>query len=97
MGLAFYNSVALDINFTGALYKKILNVPLTLNDVCEFDPSLGAGLKQLLEYEGDVKTDYQRTFSVEVVDPLGKLNSFDLVPNGSEILVDLTNRQGYGF
>lgn len=38
MGLAFYNGVSLDINFTPILYKKILGSPLTLSDLSKFDP-----------------------------------------------------------
>jgi ubiquitin-protein ligase E3 A len=40
IGLAFYNGVPLDINFPPALYKKILNCPLSLDDVMAFDPVL---------------------------------------------------------
>ena len=38
IGLAFYNGVALDINFPPALYKKILSTPVNLEDVVVFDP-----------------------------------------------------------
>lgn len=37
IGLAFYNGVALDINFTVALYKKILKIPVSLEDLAEYD------------------------------------------------------------
>ncbi|KAJ3367951.1 putative E3 ubiquitin-protein ligase HTD2 [Kappamyces sp. JEL0680] len=95
IGLAFYNSVPLDINFAPALYKKILGVPLSIDDVAGLDADLGAGLKQLLAYEGDVEQDYSRTFSVDTITPLGKRGVFDLIPNGSEIPVTKDNRQDF--
>ena len=40
MGLAFYNGVHLDINFTPAVYKRLLKNQITLRDLKEFDPVL---------------------------------------------------------
>jgi ubiquitin-protein ligase E3 A len=95
LGLAFYNGIALDINFAPALYKKLLHIPLTLDDLAEFDPSLAAGLSQLVQYEGDVENVYCRTFSIEIENPLGKHIKFDLVPDGDQVPVTSENRQDY--
>ena len=38
IGLAFYNGVALAINFPPALYKKLLSYPVSLEDVIAYDP-----------------------------------------------------------
>jgi ubiquitin-protein ligase E3 A len=48
---------------------------------------MGAGLKKLLSYEGNVEEDYSRTFSVDTLTPLGKRGTVNLVPNGSNIPV----------
>ena len=53
---------------------------------------MGAGLKKLLAYEGNVEEDYARTFSVDTLTPLGKRGTVDLVPNGSNIPVTSENR-----
>ncbi|KAJ3257265.1 hypothetical protein HK103_004819 [Boothiomyces macroporosus] len=94
IGLAFYNGVALDINFTAAVYKKLVNTPVQLSDLTEWDPALGKGLAQLLDYEGDVEQDFGRTFSIDMITVLGKRVSIDLVKNGSEIMVTNSNREG---
>ncbi|KAJ3314833.1 putative E3 ubiquitin-protein ligase HTD2 [Boothiomyces sp. JEL0838] len=95
IGLAFYNGVALDINFTAAVYKKLVNTPVQLSDLTEWDPALGKGLAQLLDYEGDVEQDFGRTFSIDMITVLGKRVSIDLVKNGSEIMVTNSNREEY--
>jgi ubiquitin-protein ligase E3 A len=95
LGLAIYNGIALDINFTPALYKKLLKIPLTLEDLATFDPSLAAGLNQLLHYEGDVENDYCRTFTTEIENPLGKHIKFELIPDGDCTPVTAENRQDY--
>lgn len=38
LGLAFYNGIALDINFTPALYKKLLKMQVEIEDLIAFDP-----------------------------------------------------------
>ncbi|KAJ3275509.1 putative E3 ubiquitin-protein ligase HTD2 [Terramyces sp. JEL0728] len=95
IGLAFYNGVALDINFASAVYKKLVNSSVQLADLTEWDPALGKGLNQLLDYEGDVEQDFARTFSIDMVTVLGKRVSVDLVNNGSEIMVTNANREEY--
>jgi hypothetical protein len=38
IGLAFYNGVTLDFNFTTAIYKRLLGQSATLNNLKAFDP-----------------------------------------------------------
>jgi hypothetical protein len=38
LGLAVYNSVILDVHFPLALYKKLMTVPVTLQDLRQLDP-----------------------------------------------------------
>ena len=71
MGLAVYNSIILDIHFPAICYKKLLSpavVPYnnpratvgvttaTLDDLSATMPELAHGLRELLEYEGNVST-----------------------------------------
>ncbi len=95
-GLALYNNVILDVSFPLALYKKILNIPLKLNDLTEFDMELYTGLKQLLNYspKEDIQYIYCRNFDV-TYDDLGVTKTIELVPNGSEIEVTGDNRELY--
>jgi hypothetical protein len=38
LGLAIYNGVILDINFPLCLFKKLLNIPVSLTDLADLDP-----------------------------------------------------------
>jgi ubiquitin-protein ligase E3 A len=38
IGLAIYNGVILDIHFPVAVYKKLMDVPVTLGDLAQLDP-----------------------------------------------------------
>lgn len=40
-GLAIYNQTIIDLPFPLALYKKLLDKPVNLDDLREFDPPLG--------------------------------------------------------
>ncbi|XP_033114006.1 probable E3 ubiquitin-protein ligase HECTD2, partial [Anneissia japonica] len=77
MGLAVYNSTILDIRFPQCTYKKLLSpavvpfnnpraevgkCPLNFEDFKLVKPDLANGLKELLEYEGNVEDDLCMTF-----------------------------------
>ncbi len=64
LGLAIYNSVILDVRFPLVVYKKLLGIKSTLDDLCVLKPVLGRGLKQLLSFEGDVENTYMRSFAI---------------------------------
>lgn len=65
VGMAIYNFQIIDLPFPLALYKKILNEPLTLSDLCELDPTLGNSLKDLLGYVGeDMEDVFSLTFEI---------------------------------
>jgi len=40
-GLAIYNFIIIDLPFPVALYKKLLNEPITLQDFKDLDPMVG--------------------------------------------------------
>ncbi|CAE1250212.1 HECTD2 [Acanthosepion pharaonis] len=109
MGLAVYNSIMLDIRFPACCYKKLLSpavVPynnpkmpvgvaqLTLQDLQLVHPDIANGLKELLEYEGDVQEDFGLTFQVSYTE-LGCVKTHPLKTNGENIFVTNSNRGGY--
>ncbi|KAG2184976.1 hypothetical protein INT43_000889, partial [Umbelopsis isabellina] len=94
LGLAVYNSVILDVHFPLALYKKLMVVPVTLQDLRQLDPGLGRGLQQLLYYEGNVEVAYDRSFQIDK-DVWGCINTFDLKENGASIKLTNENRQEF--
>jgi len=53
MGLAIYNGVLLDVHFPRALYRKMLGMHMTLEDLKEVDPEMGDSMQALLDYDGD--------------------------------------------
>lgn len=109
MGLAVYNSIILDIRFPPCCYKKLLSpavvpfhdphatvgiAPLGLKDLMEAMPDLGRGLKELLEYEGDVEEDLCQTFQISYT-VFGEVITHSLKPRGDRIPVTKQNRQEY--
>lgn len=66
----------------------------TLDDLAVFRPSLARGLRQLLEFEGDVGEVFCRSFSVEI-DRFGQLATVVLVPGGENIPVTNANRRDF--
>ena len=65
LGLAFFNNVILDIKFPLVIYKKILNIPLELEDLMEIDKELYNNLKFLVDTkENNLKDSLDTTFTV---------------------------------
>ncbi|TMW64427.1 hypothetical protein Poli38472_013049 [Pythium oligandrum] len=94
LGLAIYNAVILDLQFPHIVYKKLMQCPLSLADVEIAMPALGKGLRQLLEFDGNVEEVFQRNFeySYEVY---GAVKTVELKPGGSSIAVTNENRDEY--
>ena len=79
----------LDVHLPPVAYRRLVGVRPTLADLCELSPSLGRGLRQLLEWEGagdqDVEYIFCRNFVVEYEDPSnggvgGGMRSVELMP-----------------
>jgi hypothetical protein len=78
LGLAFFNNVILDIKFPSVIYKKILGLETTLNDLREIDPELFNNLNYLLTTkETNLKETLCSTFTV-IVDQFGEKISVPL-------------------
>lgn len=96
LGLALFNGVLLDVHLPKVLYKKLLQLPVNIEDISSLDGPLYKGLQQLLTYSPPeaVEDVFCRTFNVEW-DEFGAKQSYDLIPNGSSIAVTGDNRQLY--
>ncbi|XP_070834216.1 probable E3 ubiquitin-protein ligase HECTD2 [Chaetodon trifascialis] len=108
MGLAVYNSIALDIHFPLYCYRKLLTPPTvpsdqnalvgnataTLDDLQQIMPELAHGLGELLSYEGNVEEDFYLTFQV-FQEEMGMVKSYNLKPGGDKIPVTKQNRKEY--
>lgn len=64
-----------------------------LNNACNTMQSLSRGLKQLLNFDGDVASEFERTFQVDIR-LYDKVISADLVRDGSQIYLNNDNRHG---
>lgn len=63
MGIAVYNCINLPINMPLAFYRKLLGFKVNkLEHIQDGWPDLEKGLRQLLEYDGDVTEDIGRTY-----------------------------------
>ncbi|XP_056109533.1 probable E3 ubiquitin-protein ligase HERC3 [Rhinichthys klamathensis goyatoka] len=85
-GMALYNHHYVNIDFPLALFKKLLQLSPTLNDLEELSPVEARSLKSLLEEEEDVVDVLFLDFTVK---------GQELVPNGGQIPVTKVNRQKY--
>ncbi|XP_077469931.1 putative E3 ubiquitin-protein ligase HECTD2 isoform X2 [Stigmatopora argus] len=108
MGLAVYNSIALDIHFPLYCYRKLLTPPTapcdpngpvgmataTLDDLRQIAPELAHGLQELLDYDGNVEEDFYLTFQVSQ-EEMGVVKSYNLKPGGDKIAVTKHNRKEY--
>ncbi|KAL7317024.1 hypothetical protein PS15m_003429 [Mucor circinelloides] len=94
LGLAVYNSVILDLHFPLALYKKVMDVEVGLQDLKQLDPSLGKGLERLLSFDGDVESEYDRSFQVDL-QSFGHIFTCDLKPSGSKVQLNNENRSEF--
>uniref|UniRef100_A0A8C1U7T7 HECT domain-containing protein n=1 Tax=Cyprinus carpio TaxID=7962 RepID=A0A8C1U7T7_CYPCA len=86
-GMALYNQHYINLDFPLALYKKLLQLSPTLNDLEELSPVEARSLKSLLEEDED-----------EVVEMLFldfMVKGQELIPNGNQIPVTKSNRQKY--
>ncbi|KAM8967986.1 probable E3 ubiquitin-protein ligase HERC6 isoform X1 [Sarcophilus harrisii] len=88
-GLSIVNGNVANLPFPLALYKKLLNQKLSLEDLQELSPKFD-NLKLLLDENAKSIEDFLMYFSIHWV---GK--DVDLIPNGSSVLVNKTNRKDF--
>uniref|UniRef100_F7D2M5 HECT and RLD domain containing E3 ubiquitin protein ligase 3 n=1 Tax=Xenopus tropicalis TaxID=8364 RepID=F7D2M5_XENTR len=94
-GLAIYNFTVVDLYFPLALYKKLLNVQPTLEDLKELSPTEGRSLQELLDYpEDDVDDVFCLNFTI-CRESYGLAERRPLVAGGDHITVTKDNRQQF--
>ncbi|KAF2227554.1 hypothetical protein BDZ85DRAFT_4794 [Elsinoe ampelina] len=110
LGLAIYNSTILDVALPSFAFRKLMasapsspstisapvknNMSYTLDDLAEYRPSLAAGLRQLLDYEGDVENTYLWSFTVPI-ERYGVITDQPLIPGGENKAVTNANRHEF--
>ncbi|WYZ37275.1 hypothetical protein EsH8_II_000781 [Colletotrichum jinshuiense] len=110
LGLAIYNSTILDVALPPFAFRKLLaaapsssagpsahprpTMNYTLEDLAEYRPRLASGLKQLLEYDGDVEDTFMLDFVVDV-EKYGIVTQIPLCPGGERKPVTNANRGEY--
>lgn len=109
-GLAIYNSTILDVAFPPFAFRKLLTaapapspglstqprpvMAYTLDDLAEFRPRLAKGLRQLLDFDGDVESTFCLDFVIDV-DKYGYTERVPLCPGGLTRPVTNSNRREY--
>ncbi|KAI1381493.1 hypothetical protein F4677DRAFT_127461 [Hypoxylon crocopeplum] len=110
LGLAIYNSTILDVAFPPFAFRKLLasapspvagapahsrpTMNYTLDDLAEFRPVLARGLRQLLDFEGDVQSTFCLDFVIEI-EKYGTRVRVPLCPGGESKMVTNANRREY--
>ena len=94
-GLAIYNNIILDVKFPITVYRKLLGLKPTLEDMKECDPELYKNLKFLKETKDDnLKEELDSDFTI-VDDKFGEKVVINLKENGDKIQVDKSNKDEY--
>ena len=91
LGKALSEEYLISVHFTTALYKLILGIPLSLQDLEQVDPQL---YKSLTEVENEDPTDLYLTFSVQE-ENFGEMKTYELVEGGEEVEVTEENKKDY--
>jgi E3 ubiquitin-protein ligase HECTD2 len=109
LGLAIYNSTILDVALPPFAFRKLLfaaplpAVPIsqprqtmtyTLDDLAEYRPGLARGLRQLLDYDGDVESAFALDFAIDTT-RYGAVDQIPLCPGGLHRPVTNANRREY--
>ncbi|XP_067840547.1 probable E3 ubiquitin-protein ligase HERC4 [Heptranchias perlo] len=94
--LALYHGFVANFHFPSALYKKLLNVRPTLDDLKELSPILGRNLQELLNYEyDDVEEIFCLDFTIRKEMDDGSTVEYQLIPNGKNVPVQKHNRKQF--
>ncbi|KAK0723137.1 hypothetical protein B0T26DRAFT_740165 [Lasiosphaeria miniovina] len=108
-GLAIYNSTILDVALPPFAFRKLLMAApspavttsqprqammYTLDDLAEYRPNLAHGLRQLLDYDGDVESTFCLDFMVDM-EKYGHHERVPLCPAGERRAVTNANRREF--
>ncbi|GAA5813710.1 hypothetical protein MFLAVUS_007197 [Mucor flavus] len=93
IGKAVYEGILLDVAFAEFFLKKCMGKVNYLDDLCSLDPELYKGLLAVKNFDGNVE-DLSLDFTSTHIEN-GKLISVELIPGGSNIAVNNSNRIQY--
>ena len=95
VGLALYNQVILDINFPHAIYKKLLGINPTLEDLKQYDPELYNNLNFLINTnDKNLKDNLDTNFTI-TLNKFGETITIPLKKNGENIMINYENKNEY--
>jgi len=94
LGLAIYNGIILDLHFPFVVYKKLVGLEPTLDDLKDVNPGLAQGLRKLLEFDGNVEETFMQNFQISY-EAYGMVQTHDLKEGGADIPLTNDNRQEY--
>ncbi|XP_034033116.1 probable E3 ubiquitin-protein ligase HERC3 [Thalassophryne amazonica] len=89
-GLALYNKCIIDLRFPMALFKKLVNVEPSLEDMIEFRPDIGKSLQYIVDYEDDDLENLYMNFVIPWDD-----TEVDLDPQNPEKPVTSQNKEEF--
>ena len=94
-GLAIYNNTILDVKLPITVYKKLLGIKPTLEDMKECDPELYKTLSYLkTNNDINLKEELDTNFTV-IDDKFGEKLVIPLKENGENIMIDINNKDEY--
>ena len=94
-GLAIYNNTILDVKLTMVVYKKLLGIKPSLEDMKECDPELYHTLNYLKNTnDPNLKEEIDTNFTV-IDDKFGEKLVKPLKENGENIMIDNDNKDEY--
>jgi E3 ubiquitin-protein ligase HECTD2 len=110
IGLAIYNSTILDVALPPFAFRKLLasapahglgpsahprpTLKYTLDDLSAYRPGLARGLRQLLDFDGDVQSTFGLDFAIDI-DKYGTTVNVPLCMGGERKPVTNANRREY--
>jgi len=93
IGMAIYHEYHLDIRFPSFIYKEILGLPMTKEDLQYLDPEFHKNLNWILENNiENIDLDLHFTTEHQI---FGNIEQIELKPGGSKIPVQENNKTEY--
>lgn len=92
VGKALHDNELIDAHFTRSLYKHMLGMPLSYQDIEAVDPDYYKNLEWMLS--NDI-TDVVELVFAEEADYFGRKSLIELIPGGAHIKVDNENKREY--
>lgn len=92
IALAIYNSVLLEIHLPRVLYRKLMDEPVSMEDLQEFEPQLYTTLQNILKSQAVEAMELH--FSVDY-DNYGMVMTKELKEGGASLLVTEANKQEF--